>query len=209
MFVESGKIRLGESDCIEYWYKASSLTSKTALTKYAPHLKLHAYWSTSSRLQIKNSTLESCAGGIFVILSDQGLQVPLFSYPFYVCHFLEFRKCTDLSGVACYMPKEDNSTILPSTSSSQFITMRRAFLSQTLKLLQPAMLGEFDPTFDDAITFFILSSIGASENDNHIRLPHWLSFMKYALRKLNLYAEVENLDEESREERRRFVYSCL
>lgn len=68
------------------------------------------------------------------------------------------------------------------------------------------MTGEADPSFDDAITFFVLSSIGASENDNHVKLPHWLSFMKYALRKLNLYVEVDGLDEETKEERRRYVF---
>ncbi|KAF8853852.1 hypothetical protein BDZ45DRAFT_706805 [Acephala macrosclerotiorum] len=107
------------------------------------------------------------------------------------------------------MPKSDNSAVLPEISSSKLITIRRAFLSQTLKLLQPVMVGELDPTFDDAITFFILTSIGASENDTHLRLPHWLSFMKYALRKLSLYTEVEGLggEEEEEKERRRLWWT--
>ncbi|CZR63737.1 uncharacterized protein PAC_13634 [Phialocephala subalpina] len=109
--------------------------------------------------------------------------------------------------VACYMPTADNSPVLLEVSSGKLITARRTFLSQTLKLLQPVLVGEIDPTFDDAITFFMLSSIGASENDTHLRLPHWLSFMKYSLRKLSLYAEVEGLDEEEKEERRRLWWS--
>jgi hypothetical protein len=184
----------------------SSLTLKIVLTKFARRSKHPVCSNTSSHLQIKNSMPEYCGSGIFVISNHRGLQDRLSFYPFYVCHLIvRLSRFADLSGVACYMPKEDNSSVLPSVSSSQLVTLRRAFLSHTLKLLQPVMIGEIDPSFDDAITFFILSSIGASENDNHVRLPHWLSFMKYALRKLNLYTEIEGLDEETREERRRYV----
>ena len=108
-------------------------------------------------------------------------------------------------GVSCYMPKSNNTILLPGISRSRLVTFRRMLLSITLKLLQPVLLGDVDPSFDDAITVSTLTGIGSSDNDNHFQLPNWLQVMKHYLKKLNLCAEPVGFDEEEKEERRRFA----
>lgn len=111
------------------------------------------------------------------------------------------------AGVACYMPKAGATAILPDISHADFISLRRGLLSRTLKLLEPLMLGDVQPSFDDGLTAFMLTSIGPSENDTESRLSHWLSFLSLTIRTLGINAETEGIDEEEKEERRRHVKS--
>jgi hypothetical protein len=94
---------------------------------------------------------------------------------------------------------------LVDAGKGRLVAIRRALLSQTLKLLEPIMIGGTEPVFDDALTAFMLITIGASENDMHPKLLHWLNLLNYWLRKLNLCAEREGLGEEEKEERRRYA----
>jgi hypothetical protein len=109
------------------------------------------------------------------------------------------------TGLASYMPRHDGGAVLPMISHGEFISMRRLFLSQTLELIKPVMLGETEPTFDDAIVSVMLGSIGASNDENHLRLRHWTNFSKFIVRKLKLNIEPKGFDEEEKEERRRFL----
>lgn len=107
------------------------------------------------------------------------------------------------------MPKTQHSSLLPEVGNGKLVAIRRALLSQTLKLLEPVMIGGSEPAFDDAVTAFMLISIGAGENDTHIKLPHWLNLLNYCVKKLNLCAEPDGFGEEEKEERRRYVNVSL
>jgi hypothetical protein len=90
-------------------------------------------------------------------------------------------------------------------SHGEFVSLRRHLLCRTLELLQPVMLAEVEPTFDDAIASFLLTSFGASDDEHHLRLLHWLNFCKFITRKVNLNIEPHGYNEEDKEERRRCV----
>jgi hypothetical protein len=128
------------------------------------------------------------------------------SFQMAVYRSLDFCLITSTNiGVACYMPKRDCSAILPNISHGEFISLRRHLLSRTLELLQPVMLAEVEPSFDDAVASFMLMAIGASDDENQHRLLHWSNFCKFIIRKLNLNIEPEGYDEEEKEERRRYA----
>ena len=90
-------------------------------------------------------------------------------------------------------------------SHGELVTLRRGFLSRTMELLEPVMLGRIRPSFDDAVTAFVLTTIGASEDSKDTHQLHWLSFLFLTVRKLELDTEDESLDEEEKEEHRRCV----
>jgi hypothetical protein len=64
-------------------------------------------------------------------------------------------------GIAYYMPNSDKTVIIPGRVG-QLVALRRGLLSKTIKLLQLVLLGDSEPSLDDAITCFIVSSIGPS-----------------------------------------------
>lgn len=103
------------------------------------------------------------------------------------------------------MPTEEDSPALPSLSRGEFVTIRRTLLAMSLRMMEPVLLGKVEPTLDDAITTFMLVSIGPSENNLGEQLPQWLNFNKFVVKTLNLSVEPECLDDEEREERRRYV----
>jgi hypothetical protein len=105
-------------------------------------------------------------------------------------------------GIAYYMPNSDKTVIIPGRVG-QLVALRRGLLSKTIKLLQLVLLGDSEPSLDDAITCFIVSSIGPSEDETETNLAQWLAFMKLNVTILVLNAEAENVDEEEKEERRR------
>lgn len=78
-------------------------------------------------------------------------------------------------------------------------------MSRTTRLLEPVMVGQAKPSFDDAVAAFMLTSIGASEDNTDAHLPHWLNFLFLTIRKLGLNTDDEALDDEEKEERRRCV----
>jgi len=98
--------------------------------------------------------------------------------------------------------KTRSSTYL-GMSHGQCIALRRGFLSKTMKLLQPVLLGDIEPTIDDAMTAFMLTSIGPSEDETESYLSQWLAFLKLTVKRLVLNVEPSDLNEEENEERRR------
>lgn len=121
------------------------------------------------------------------------------------------------------MPREDRLPILPDISHSELVTLRRGFLSKTMKLLEPVMLGGVvKPNLDDAITAFLLHNIGPSENEfvasspelsttyksrTEALLTNWLSFQKFMIKDMGCHFRQEGMDEEDREEWRRYIPS--
>lgn len=101
------------------------------------------------------------------------------------------------------MPTEDDTLPLPHLGNGEFVTIRRALLALAFRLMQPVMTGKIEPSLDDTVTSFMLSSIGPSENNLGNQLPQWLNFMKLSVKTLNLCAEPVNFDIEEKEERRR------
>lgn len=110
---------------------------------------------------------------------------------------------TSLPGMACYMPNPDKSPIFPEMSNGQFVALRRGFLSRTLKMIQPALLGDVEPSLDDGFTSYFLTSIGPSEDETETNMAQWLAFMKLNAKKLDLNVDVVDANEEEKEERRR------
>lgn len=119
--------------------------------------------------------------------------------------YLRTRLLTDRAGLACYVPSKDDLVSVLGISHGELVTLRRGFISRTMKLLEPVMLGEVKPSFDDAVTAFMLTAIGASEDSTDAHQPHWLSFLFLTVRKLGLDTEDETLDDEEKEEHRRYV----
>lgn len=107
-------------------------------------------------------------------------------------------------GIACYTPNSDKIAIIPGMGQGQLVALRRRLLSKTVKLLQPVLLGNPEPSLDDAITCFIVSSIGPSEDETETNMVQWLAFMKLKVKISVLNIEAEN-DEEEKEERRRYA----
>lgn len=107
-------------------------------------------------------------------------------------------------GIACYMPRDDRSPILPDISHSELVSLRRGLLSKTMKLLEPVILGgDAKPSLDDAITAFMLTNIGPSENETEALLTNWLSFHKFIIKDMGVGYQHEGMDEEDQEEWRR------
>lgn len=104
------------------------------------------------------------------------------------------------------MPRSDRSSPIPIMSNSQLIALRRGLLAKTIKLLPPILITEVEPSFDDAITSFMLASIGPSEDVTDLHMQEWLTMLKLYVTKLALNVEFEGDDEEEKEERRRCVY---
>jgi hypothetical protein len=111
----------------------------------------------------------------------------------------------DPPGLACYVPKNDDLVSVLNTSHGELVTLRRAFISRAMRLLEPVMLGQTKLTFDDAVTAIMLCAIGASEDSTDKHQSQWLSFLFLAIRKLGPEIEGEGLHEEVNEEHRRFV----
>ncbi|RDW89167.1 hypothetical protein BP6252_01199 [Coleophoma cylindrospora] len=109
--------------------------------------------------------------------------------------------------MACYMPNPDKSPILPEMSNGQFVALRRGFLSRTLRMIQPALLGDVEPSLDDGFTSYFLTSIGPSEDETESNMAQWLLFMKLNAKKLNLNIDVVDANEEEKEERRRLWWA--
>jgi hypothetical protein len=104
------------------------------------------------------------------------------------------------------MPNADHSAILPGWSNGEIVVIRRRLLSEVINRFHQISLPDSEPSFDDAITSFMVTSIAPSENDVHSNLPYGLAFLKYLVKKLDLHREAPGLSDEEKEERRRLVH---
>ena len=103
------------------------------------------------------------------------------------------------------MPKANNGPVLQGLSHGQFVRLRRKLLSAAIELMRPVFFAEVEPTFDDAVTVSVLTAIGISEDKTHPCFPQWLSHLKFMVRQMELFIELDDLEEEFKEERRRCV----
>lgn len=88
-------------------------------------------------------------------------------------------------------------------SAAQLNSLRRQLLSQLMNQAHHITHAEAELTFDKTLTAFIVTAIGPTEETIHSNLLYWLSFFKYAVKKLNLCSEPPGLTVDDREERRR------
>jgi hypothetical protein len=102
------------------------------------------------------------------------------------------------------MPSEPGDQLHQALQAAELVAMRRNLLSLAVQQLEPVFLGNTEAIFDHAVAAFLLVSIGTSDDETHKSLPRWLHMLKFMVLNLSLSEEVVDLDEETKEERRRY-----
>lgn len=103
------------------------------------------------------------------------------------------------------MPTASRERILPELNHGQLVCLRRRLFARAIHLMQPILLAEVEPTFDNLVTLSNLVVISISEDENHAFFTQWLTMLKCFVSKNRLCKEMDSLDEEAKEERRRYV----
>lgn len=188
------------------WALTSTYAGPTHCLHCAPFGPLLGCWTICTHHQTRSSIAGSFASHFCLTSRIRDPLLLHFYVQCYVClRRLVVTSMADLPGLACYVPRNDDLVSVLNTSHGELVTLRRAFISRTMRLLEPVMLGQAKLTFDDAVTAIMLCSIGASEDSTDKHQSQWLSFTFLAIRKLGPEIEDEVSDEEVNEEHRRFV----
>lgn len=103
-----------------------------------------------------------------------------------------------------FMPRLDRGPILPERNLNEHTALRRNLFEELIRLFHPRTLPDSHHTFDDALTAFMITSIGPSEKSVESSLQYWLMFLKFIVQKLDLRIDTSHLGEEDKEERRRY-----
>ncbi|EEA26285.1 hypothetical protein PMAA_073610 [Talaromyces marneffei ATCC 18224] len=106
-----------------------------------------------------------------------------------------------------FMPRVDRSPVLPGRSLNEHTALRRNLFAELIRQFHPRTLPDFHHTFDDALTVFVITSIGPSEKSVESSLQYWLTFLKFIVQKLDLHMDVPHLCEDDKEERRRLWWA--
>uniref|UniRef100_A0A093V8Y3 Xylanolytic transcriptional activator xlnR n=1 Tax=Talaromyces marneffei PM1 TaxID=1077442 RepID=A0A093V8Y3_TALMA len=114
---------------------------------------------------------------------------------------------SSVSGSAMFMPRVDRSPVLPGRSLNEHTALRRNLFAELIRQFHPRTLPDFHHTFDDALTAFVITSIGPSEKSVESSLQYWLTFLKFIVQKLDLHMDVPHLCEDDKEERRRLWWA--
>ena len=101
------------------------------------------------------------------------------------------------------MPTGTKQSALPRLNHGQIVHLRRMLVGRAIDLMQFVFLAQAEPTFDDLITLSYLISIGISEDGSQLPFLQWLDVFKFHVRTADIFADVNMLDEEGKEERRR------
>jgi hypothetical protein len=87
------------------------------------------------------------------------------------------------------------------------IVLRRNLLDLATGLAASFSIQEH--SFDNAVTTLMLVFIAHSEDATQSMFPQWVSSLKFIVQQLNLNLEPCDMDEEAKEERRRYVFQIL
>ncbi|KUL89829.1 hypothetical protein ZTR_02723 [Talaromyces verruculosus] len=88
------------------------------------------------------------------------------------------------------------------------MALRRNLFEELIREFHPRTLPDSHHTFDDALTAFMITSIGPSEKSVESSLQYWLMFLEFIVQKLDLRMDAPHLGEEDKEERRRLWWAA-
>jgi hypothetical protein len=97
----------------------------------------------------------------------------------------------------------EHARVLPHKGA--LIVLRRNLLELVTRLAGPSATDEY--SFDSAVTALMRVFIAHSEDGTQTMFPLWVSSLKFSVQQLNLNLEPCDMDEEAKEERRRYVFS--
>lgn len=98
----------------------------------------------------------------------------------------------------------EHARVLPHKGA--LIVLRRNLLELVTRLAGSSATDE-EYSFDNAVTALMRVFIAHSEDGTQTMFPLWVSSLKFSVQQLNLNLEPCDMDEEAKEERRRYVFS--
>lgn len=93
--------------------------------------------------------------------------------------------------------------------STRRMAQGRYFFDQLNRHFYPRTFPGTNHVFDDALTAFMLTTIAPSEKSLESGLQYWLVFLNFVVQKLDLHKDDQGMDEDDREERRRYAFHII